>query len=189
MSYADLTAEEKTGIIECVRERAIYCEQVYGNCPQSAITPIQEVFGGIDDDVFRASFGLGAGGALSSKGICGALAGAIMVIGVCWGRGMKDLEKPVNRRCFELTRVAIEKFEEKYGSILCHEIQKKIFGRSFDLFIPEDREAFLAGGGHDDKCPGVVSFAACIAAEMILSGDIVLPKKRRRKHKLEKGDG
>ena len=174
MRYADLTAEEKAKLIELVRERAIFCEQQYGNCPQCTIAAIQDVFGGVDDIVFKAAFGLGGGGALSSKGVCGALAAAIMIIGICWGRDKADFDKPVDRRCFELTRVVIAKFEEKYDGISCHQVQKKIFGRSFDTFIPEEKEAFLAAGGHDDKCPGVVSFAACIVAEMILSGDIIL---------------
>ena len=60
-----------------------------------------------------------------------------------------------------------ERFEKELGSIRCREIQKSIFGRSFDLRKPEEREAFSAAGGYE-KCPEVARKAARLAAEIIL---------------------
>jgi len=41
-------------------------------------------------------------------------------------------------------------------------------GRSFDMWDRADYKAFLAAGGHTDKCTAVAGTAARIAAEVLL---------------------
>jgi hypothetical protein len=67
-----------------------------------------------------------------------------------------------------LTRKLGEKFEAEYNSLLCDDIEKKIFGRSFDKRNPAEREKKEEMGGHKDKCPSVVGKASRWIAELIL---------------------
>jgi hypothetical protein len=60
-----------------------------------------------------------------------------------------------------------DKFINEYGSILCKDIQKKIMGRSFNLWDPKDYEEFEKAGGHTDKCPDVVGKAAEWTVEIL----------------------
>ena len=67
------------------------------------------------------------------------------------------------------------KLEEEFGfpepleSTLCVEIQTGIYGRSFDIRDPVEREAFLTAGGHSDEgCYKVCGIAAEVAARKLL---------------------
>jgi hypothetical protein len=53
-----------------------------------------------------------------------------------------------------------ERYLWKYGSLLCQGAQERIFGRSYDLRSPQERELFEQAGAHVDKCPGVVGNVA-----------------------------
>ncbi len=74
---------------------------------------------------------------------------------------------------FKMFRMAAElhdKFVEKYGTVICKEIQKKIFGRSFNLRDDEEKQLFREAGAHkdDDKCCAVVGDGARWATEIML---------------------
>ena len=63
-------------------------------------------------------------------------------------------------------------FKKEFGSVKCFEVQKKIFGRSFDFKKVEDQQEFVKLGGYGPKgCPSVVKKAAMMAAEIILKGE------------------
>jgi hypothetical protein len=54
-------------------------------------------------------------------------------------------------------------------STICRDIQKKLYGRSFNLNHKDDYHAFLDAGGHNDTgCPKVCGIAAQLGAEMII---------------------
>lgn len=170
--YADLPENEKKELVERAYQLGYEYEAKCGNCPQCVLATIQEVFGGIDNAVFKASFGLGAGVGGTSKGNCGALCGAVMAISAFTGREREHFQDGKAPKCQELSRRIIQKFEEQYGGILCHQVQTKIFGQSYDLTVPEQYKAFIEDGGHVDKCTAVVGNAARWVAEMIVDGDL-----------------
>lgn len=172
IEFMNLSDSEKKELIEKAYNLAYEYEQKYGNCPQCTIAAIQDVFGIIDDNLFKASYGLAAGTGLTSKGNCGGLCGAVMIISALKGRERSNFHGGRNAKCYELSRGVIEKFEEKYGGILCHQVQKCIMGKSYDLSKPEEFRAFEEAGGHKDKCPGVVGTAARYIAEMIVNGEL-----------------
>jgi len=73
--------------------------------------------------------------------------------------------------CDEFQRRLEEGFSlpEPLESTLCAEIQTGIYGRSFDIRDPDEREAFLAAGGHSDEgCYKVCGIAAEVAAARLL---------------------
>lgn len=157
-------------VCKLVYDLAYFYEQEFGCCSQCVIAAIKNTVGtNISDDVFKASTGLGAG--LAGAGYaCGALTGGIIALGCFIGRDIKDFPDPEGKRfkTFELARRLVERFEREYGDCGgdCSAIQTKTMGRSYDM-LKGDREAFLADGGHDDKCPSVCGNAARWTVELL----------------------
>ena len=60
------------------------------------------------------------------------------------------------------------KFFEEFGGVVCKDVQKKIFGRSFNLLDKEDYKIFEKMGAHTDKCTDVVGKTAVWTADIIL---------------------
>ena len=158
----------KQQILEEIGANAYRYEQTFGNCPQCVLASVQDALGCFDDAVFKAAFTLSGGGALSSRGTCGALAAGMMAIGAKYGRDRAHFDQKTYRPVSLVARRLLDRFVAEYGSPVCGDIQAKIMGRSFDLAIPEEFQAFEAAGGHDDKCPSVVRNAAVWTAEILL---------------------
>jgi hypothetical protein len=66
-------------------------------------------------------------------------------------RGYQGSKETVEGRLAILTKKLGERFEQEYNSLLCNEIEKKIFGRSFNKWNPTEREEKEEMGGHKDK--------------------------------------
>lgn len=163
-------------LVKEIRSKAHGYDQFSG-CSQSVLLALQEGLDIGDLESFKAATVL-SGGVARRGETCGALIGALMALGLVSGRErMEDYEQYVqatniaNEICEEYQR-RLEKefaFEEPLDSTLCREIQKKIYGRSFDIRDPVEREAFLAAGGHSDEgCYKVCGIAAEVAAERLL---------------------
>ena len=156
-------------ILDKAYNLAFSYEVSYGNCPQCVLRATKEIFNLDLDSVIKASHELAGGGALSGNGTCGALAGGMMAIGFMYGRALKDMDKGKFLKSHMLAKRLYDKFVEKFGSCICKEVQKKIFGRSsFNLWDPQDFMEFEEMGGHRDKCPDVTGNVARWVAEIIL---------------------
>ena len=67
-----------------------------------------------------------------------------------------------------IARKVLERFEKEYGTFACSEIQKKLYGKSYKMYIPEEKAQFLANGGHGPNgCTQVVAKAAVWTAEIL----------------------
>lgn len=108
------------------------------------------------------------GGVVRHGETCGALIGLIMAIGMVAGR--KKIENVSEKEpCMKLASEARDAFLERVGHTLCAEIQRILFGRSYRMYLDEERQMFHDAGGHSrEGCPGVCGKAARIAAEIIL---------------------
>jgi C_GCAxxG_C_C family probable redox protein len=151
-------------------------EQTYRGCSQSAVAAIQDAFNIRNDDVFKAATGLTAGGGMCIDGSCGAYAGATMVLSSLLGRERDDFadHAGVLFKNFELIQKLRENFIREYGSVLCHNIQTKMFGRPYYLADMDDLNRFEEAGGHDPfHCPEVVGKAARWAAELIIAENLM----------------
>jgi hypothetical protein len=93
-----------------------------------------------------------------------------MAIGLIYGRELDKIEDSDGVRfiSYRLANKLHERFVQEYGSSICKEIHKKVLGKVYHLNDAQEWDAFLAAGGHADKCPGVVAKAARWAAEIIL---------------------
>ncbi|MBI4306585.1 MAG: C_GCAxxG_C_C family protein [Chloroflexi bacterium] len=143
-------------------------EQRHGNCPQCVLAAMQEVFGAVDDEVFKAAHGLAGGAALSTKGTCGALTGAMLAISSKYGRDRQSFARGGFSASYKLSKRLLDQFVAEFGSPICQDIQTKLLGRSFDMWDRNDYKAFELAGGHTDKCPAVAGKAAMWTAELLL---------------------
>jgi len=165
---------DKEKILDEVEKRAYRYEATYGGCSQCVVAAIREVVGLIDDSVFKAATGL-AGGIGLSGSACGALTGAVLALSMARGREYDNFADPERTRfeSFKLAHKLAERYEKEYGSLICKDVQTKLMGRSFNLLIPEEYQAFLAAGGHDDKYPAVVGKTARMAVELLFEEGLI----------------
>lgn len=157
-------------ILDDVYQRAFQYEARLGSCPQCVLAALRETLAVGDDSIFQASQGLTGGTSLSSQGTCGALAGGMIAISALVGRTYQEFSEGQKKRLvFKYTGQLYDKFIGEYGSPLCCDVQKKIFGRSYILLDKQEYEAFEKAGAHVDKCTRVAGNAAKWTAEIILN--------------------
>jgi C_GCAxxG_C_C family probable redox protein len=147
-------------------------ERDFGGCSQAVVGAFKKILGGIGDDVFKASTGL-AGGVGLTGNTCGALLGGVVVLSTFLGRDYENFADPDGIRfdSFKLAKELVERFESEYGSPKCEHIQTKILGRYYDIWT--EREAFLAAGGHEEKCPSVCANAAKWVYEILTQNNLI----------------
>ncbi|MEW6264245.1 MAG: C-GCAxxG-C-C family protein [Thermodesulfobacteriota bacterium] len=137
-------------------------------CAQSALAGILDALDKRQDEVFRAASGLADGLGLSTRGNCGALVAGALAIGLFFGRRRENFHDPFAAMdSYDLVLDLVEKFEARFGSLRCLDIQTALAGRSFNLRRPEELEAALAAGLHH-HCAQVVGTAAELATRIIL---------------------
>jgi len=160
---------EKDDILAKAEELAAKYEREYGGCSQCVVGALKEVIGGIGDEAFKAATGLAGGIGVTGENACGSLTGGVMVLSLYLGREYQNFADPqkIRWQTFRLAKKLQEKFQEEYGSGICKDIQKKLMGRSFNLWDAKDYNEFLAAGGHDDKCPSVCGKAARWVIEIL----------------------
>ena len=154
------------------------------DCCQCTIAAVQDAIGCRNNDVLRAGSALAGGLAFTGQGTCGALVGAAMVVGQLYGRTREELDEDAKKEIgkvnwvnvakgWDLTYELFEWFRGEYGSIICSDIKKKLFGENNEDYIRPDspvRQALSkkARGYERGICPGVVALAAQWATEIIL---------------------
>lgn len=153
-------------------------EKTFRGCSQCALAAIYETLNLSDDGVFKAATGFAGGGGLSGISVCGGYAAGVLVISQLCGRdrpNFLDLER-IRFKNFELVRRFTQEYARELGSVICRDIQARIFGRPYYIADPDDFAKFEAAGGHEDKCTDVVGRAARLAVSFILNeGLLVLP--------------
>ena len=158
-------------VIDRAHDLAYDYEAKYGSCSQCVLRALQEVFGLISDDTIRAGYALAGGGGATGRGTCGALAAGMMAISARYGRDKPQMEQGLPFRPFALARQVMDRFVGVYGSPICADVQRSVFGRCYDFYSKSEYEAFEQAGGHIDKCPGVAGNAARFAAEVLLEAE------------------
>lgn len=173
--------KSKQELIKEAYQKGFEKESILHGCAPCTFLAIEEVLGmeKSSEAIYKASTGLSGGVGLSIEGHCGALSGGALAIGRRFGRdfrGPEDLEAYQARlaRPNDLCRKLEERFREAYGTIICQEIQKKLFGRTFNLQDQKELEEFAAAGGFTEKCPSVVGTGARLAVEIILEEEEAL---------------
>lgn len=152
--------------IEKTAELAYHYEMKYFGCSQTVLCALMETFGVGSPDVLRAATTF-AGGVARRGNACGSLSGGLIMIGLLTGRDDLEMLDQYQRGMNFADRLC-KKFEAAYGSIVCKDIQKIKFGRSFDLLKAEEREQLhSAMQSNPDGCQAVTRDAAKWTAEIV----------------------
>jgi C_GCAxxG_C_C family probable redox protein len=93
-------------------------------------------------------------------GTCGAVVGALMVLGLEGGPESVDDEE-TKERLYQRTREFISGFREQHGTILCRELL------GHDIGTPERLEKARTSGVFGERCPGFVRAAAEIVRDLL----------------------
>jgi len=161
--------KSKEKLIEQAYRLAFKYEAELGSCPQCVLSALMETLKIGDIATIKAADALAGGTALSTQGTCGALVGGLLAIGSIFGRDYENFKSGGSkRRVFIYAKKLYDKFIDEYDSPICKDVQKKIFGRSFNLLSLKDYEEFEKAGAHVDKCPSVSGNVARWTAEIIL---------------------
>lgn len=142
-------------------------------CARSVLLGLKEILDDIPEEMITASLSL-AGGTGSASGSCGAYCCGLLAVGLKYNAPLaEELKNPaVKQKDAAKFNEYRNRFLKEYGTIMCPELHKKIFGRAYDLADPTDHEAFLSIPGHEEKCAEVVAVATRLAAEMILADEL-----------------
>lgn len=156
-------------------ELAFKYEKNEKGCSQSTMKALMEVYNVSMPDVYQAMAGFSAGGGCLGDGSCGGYVAGTFFIGTKTGRSLDDIgadpEDPrasaKNKTNFLLVQKLHDKFIEKYGSINCHQIHRKLYGRPFNITDPDEKRKFEEVGAHDWGCTGVCGDAAKWTVEIL----------------------
>jgi C_GCAxxG_C_C family probable redox protein len=114
-------------------------------CSQAVLCTYCEQFGLDKETACRIATPFGAGIGYTGN-ICGAAAGALMVIGLC--HGITDPgDVDAKNKVFEVTQKFIVEFMDRHGTINCTELL------GYDLSDPEQLREARRGGRHERKMP------------------------------------
>jgi C_GCAxxG_C_C family probable redox protein len=101
------------------------------------------------------------GGGMARMGeTCGAVTGALMVIGLKYG--MTQAKDEASRdKTYKLAQELATRFKERHGSIICRELL------GYDLNSPEERKAAYDKGLFSTLCPQLVRDAVEIVEQLL----------------------
>lgn len=159
---------ERENMLKEVYDKAKGYELKNGNCGQCTIAAIFEVLGVEDEGVFKAATGMADGVGLTGDGHCGALSGGTMAISYFFGRSIADFGRGGKQlKALMLAKKLHDEFTEELSTCRCADIQKKQFGRFFNLYDREEMKA-AQNAGMPEKCATLVGKTARIALKIIL---------------------
>ncbi|MFW5638836.1 MAG: C-GCAxxG-C-C family protein [Methanoculleus sp.] len=131
------------------------------NCAQATSSVFAADLGIPEEVILRAATGFG-GGMGRTGGACGAVAGAILVLGLSFG-GTGPAEKKANDKTYALVQEFIARFTDRNGAISCTELL------GCDLSTEEGLSRAREGKLTRIVCPGYVRDAVEIL-DSIISG-------------------
>ena len=141
-------------------------------CARSVMIGLKEIFDEIPEELITATLSL-AGGTGSASGSCGAYCCGLLAVGLKYNAPLKDelLNPALKQKGAAKFSEYRDRFLKELGTVMCPELHKKVFGRSYNLVDPKEHEDFLSLPGHQHKCAEIVGAATRIAAEMILADE------------------
>lgn len=108
-------------IMESRKKIAIEKHDLGYNCAQSVALTYADLVDMAPEHLFKITEGFGLGGG-NMQGTCGAISGAIALIGLLNSCG--NLEHPSTKaQTYALGREILERFKAQNGSVLCHELK------------------------------------------------------------------
>lgn len=167
-------AVEDTKKIEILKEAfrlGFNYEKKYRGCAQCTLLSMFEITNTRFDILFQSASGLAAGMAQSGDGACGGYTGGIMQMGSIAGRRLDQMiangDRAVQLVSYKMSQMLRDKFIQTYGSIICQDIHKEIFGKSYHLRTKAIKKEFDEAGAHEMKCTTVIGMACVWVSEIL----------------------
>jgi C_GCAxxG_C_C family probable redox protein len=129
------------------------------NCAESVLSAVADHYGIESNLIPRIATGFGAAMGCSS-GLCGALSGGIMALGMLLGRTTPD-QVDAKKRTYESAKRLVQTFELKFSTRYCTEIL------GFDLADDPEFKRFEAEDLENRKCLPIVERTAAIVQQII----------------------
>lgn len=168
----ELTSNEKAFVKQVAKKAGDYEAEAI-SCAQGTLVALLEEFGlpCTEQMVSAMSF---MPGMASRDETCGAMVAGLAVLGMLNGRSKlsdPSYVTPEGKAAFFKSREQAyrfcEEFKKEMGSTMCGDIRRRLFGRTYNTFIPEEFEQLVADGAQE-KCRAPAETAARIAASIIL---------------------
>ena len=131
--------------------RAYYLDERHQfGCAETAFMVLKAAYG-LEDPVDPAAAVALNGGVAYSGGICGAITGAALAVGMLAGRRIED-HASAKRVARTLVGGTLDAFRDEHGAVDCRDLI------GCDLRAPGGHEAFLASGAWRDGCMRQLEF-------------------------------
>jgi C_GCAxxG_C_C family probable redox protein len=140
-------------------ERSVSLFQQGFTCSQAVLAAFSARYGLDEATALKVSCAYGGGIARSAE-TCGAVSGALMVIGLAHGKAALD-DDAAKERTYALTREFWRRFGARQGSLVCRELL------GVDIGTPEGARSAAESGVFREKCPALVRCAAEILGELL----------------------
>ena len=124
------------------------------HCSQCVLSAWADELGYDESETLRMAAAFGGG--MFRGDTCGAVSGALMVLGLYYGDGTTETDALVQ----EKTALFQQKFAERFGSTICRELL------GIDLGQPGGKQQAAESGKLLSQCPEYVSGALEILAEL-----------------------
>lgn len=126
------------------------------NCSQSVFSAFAADLGLSDEAALKLTSPFGGGVAHQGQ-ICGAVTGALMVLGL--GKGEATLE--AKDQNYVLPEEFVKRFQERNGTLLCRDLI------GYDISNQDELQAARESGVFKSSCPGYVKAAAELVSAIL----------------------
>jgi C_GCAxxG_C_C family probable redox protein len=128
------------------------------SCSQAVFSAFSKELGIDGADALKIASAFGGG--MASMGMtCGAVTGALMVIGTKYGR-VRAEDTAAKEKTYELAREFMRRFGERHGSIVCRDLLDA------DISTPKGKQRASESGLFSTLCPRLVADAVTILEEI-----------------------
>ncbi|HDQ72013.1 MAG TPA: C_GCAxxG_C_C family protein [Chloroflexi bacterium] len=141
------------------RDRAVsYFDEGF-SCAQAVLATFAPQFGLTTEQAMRVAGSFGSG--MAGRGqTCGAVTGAMMVIGLQEGKTRGD-DDAARDQCYAVVDAFVTRFEGRHGSIVCRELL------GCDISTPEGMAHARENNLFDERCTTFVRDAADILTTLL----------------------
>ncbi len=140
-------------------EHAVSCFQEGFNCSQAILSSFSKRFGLRRKKALKIAQAFGGGIARTGQ-MCGAVSGALMVIGLKHGK-IKSEDQEAKEKTYELAKEFMSLFKIQNGSVICRELLGYDISTPEGMKISEEKKLF------DTICPEFVQSAAKIIKDIL----------------------
>jgi len=126
------------------------------NCSQAVFSAFAADLGISDETALKLASPFG-GGIARQGDVCGAVTGALMVLGLQKGNAALEAKN----ENYKIPEEFVKRFEKRHGTILCRKLI------DHDVSKPDELQAARESGVFKTACPGFVGVAAELVSEFL----------------------